>query len=307
MLWLVINGRKQAPWQQRYEQTYRRLLLERGIPFTVTTVEGLGKEGPGDFLWVMHYQDLNHPAVAQSPARTIFRMSGTSVHPFCYQVDVQDELRQLTEVVDFNLSFHPRMTALVAPHMPGARFVDTGYPIEVPAVTDQGPRVPKTIVVGGRLSPDKQFMLSAFLLQPYVDQGFTVTFCYPDSGGKDSDWMRMQGGFERWTRRGFRFEHLNNQGWLRKLAESEFYFTASLGDTACCSCVEAVTLGAYPLVPKIKDGLPAYDVYIDQGYEPFSQSSLDQLIRTKPPVKVDDTWFNPDLFMDRLCAEVLLK
>lgn len=306
MLYLLTNSTKQAPWQPRYERTYLRLLVEHSIPHrVVSTLDDVPYLTDNDHLWVMHYKDLLS-LDARTAERTIYRISGTSVHPYCYQVDEKQE-QLVFDTVGFNLSFHPRMTELLRRFYPSARFYDTGYPIDVPVFAVPVERKPKTIVVGGRLSPDKQFMLSAFLLQPYVDAGWTVTFCYPDNGGKDTVWMERQGGFARYERRGFNFQRMSNSDWLRTLAASEFYFTASLGDTACCSCVEAVKMGAYPLVPRIGQGLPAYDTYLNVGYEPFSASSLDQLIRDKPPIEVDDTWISSEKFMQRFKAEVLAR
>lgn len=301
-----MNELKQAPWQERYESTYLKLLKKYSIPFDLidsTSDRVLNSE---DYLWVMHYEDLLSQVVKTNPKRTIFRISGTSIHPYCYQVDAEDE-SWVFENIGFNLSFHPRMTRLLRQFFPNSNFVDTGYPIDVPEPDNFVTRVQRTIVVGGRLSADKQFMLSTFLLQPYVDEGYEVTFCYPNRSGNDDLWMDKYGGYGRYKRRGFKFEEMSNEQWLKKLQKSEFYFTASLGDTACCSCVEAVRMGTYPLVPKIDRGLPAYDTYIDVGYEPFSALSLKNLIRTKPKITVDDTWINPDFFMQRFISQVLTK
>lgn len=305
MLYLLLNDKKQAFWQIRYEQTYCSLLDKIGYPYKI--LHGHNKELPvlhgEDFLWVMHYEDLDSPYVRSTAAKTIFRISGTSAHPYCYQVDSELEKEQL-ERITFNLSPHPRASSLIQKFAPKARIVDTGYPIYVPE-TMLREKIPKTIVVGGRLSPDKQFMLSCWLLQPYVDEGYTVTFCYPDNGGKDTTWINIYGGSERYLNRGFLFKKHSNEEWLNTLAESEFFFTASLGDTICCSCVEAVTLGCYPLTPKIGSEIPLYDTYLDQGYEPFSSSDLRRLIEQKPKLTVDRSWIDPSSFIERVVNKVL--
>lgn len=312
MLYLLFSHDKQAAWQVRYEQTYMDLLTKYGVPFAVidsdfALPDRLAALTKDDFLWVMNYKDLDLlQEWAKTRATVLFRISGTSVHPYCYQVDFEREAAHLTSVIDVNLSLHPRMTKLMQPYFPQARFADVGYPMVVPELTGKLPdRVPDTIVVGGRLSPDKQFMLSAFLLQPYVDAGYQVTFCFPNNRDGDSEWIARQGGWERYERRGFQFEQMDNSQWLRTLASSEFYFSASLGDTACYSCVEAVKMGCYPLTPKFGDGLPAFDIYLSDGYEPFSASDLRRLITTKPPITVDRVWIDPDLFMLRLIEKVL--
>lgn len=300
MLYLLAGETEQAPWQAHYLQTYKKILRAEQLPFVTLThadKRSLSYLQPNDILWIQHYADLEDTSVLTCRAKRMYRMSGTATHPYCYQVDMIREHKQLLNVIDINLSFHPRMSSYVRRFYPSITLWDTGYPVDVPSLPRKD--LTKTILVGGRLSPDKNFMLSAYLLEPYLD-GYNVVFCYPNSKGKDAAWLEHYGGKSRYERLGFKFEQLTRDGWLKRLQSAEFYFTASLGDTACSSCIEAVSIGVYPLVPRINDGLPCYDTYLNVGYEPFSQESLATLIKTKPAVCVDNTWFSPTLFGKRL-------
>jgi len=302
MLYLLTSEIKQSNWQPYYENTYVKQLQKNSIPFEFCSLDGFPNCSSQDFVWVMHFNHLHKPQVINCKAKVIYRMSGTSTHPYCYQVDMEKEVKELTEIIDVNMSFHPRMTEYVKKFFPDINIITTGYPIEVPVLENAVKQ--KRIVVGGRLSPDKQFMLSTYLLQPFLSD-YEIVFCYPDYNGKDSWWLEQYGGKERYERLGFKFLKLDKLEWLEYLNASEFFFISSLGDTACVSCVEAVSLGVYPLVPKIEDGLPVYDTYIDIGYEPFSKKSLSELIRTKPDFNYDDTYTNPDKWTTRFKSEVL--
>jgi len=309
-LYILVNDQKQANWQPVYEETYRDVFRKLGIDWVELNADTesyvLRSLSLQDVLWVMHFKDLLLPEVAETAAKVVFRMSGTSTHPYCYQVNMADEDYALRHVIDVNLSFHPRMTEYVKRFYPNISMVDTGYPIHVPKLP-VAQREPGTIVVGGRLSPDKQFMLTAYMLQDYVRRDWRVRFCYPNSGGKDDYWLEQYGGKERYKRLGFEFVETDKAGWHQILNTSEYFFTASLGDTACVSCVEAVSLGCYPLVPRIREGLPVYDTYINVGYEPFSTPSLYALIHQKPSLVVDNTWFDPMNFGRRFKERVLCE
>lgn len=305
MLFILESPKKQANWQPIYEQTYKReldkldvqyIVLDKRQPFTLNWLSSR------DYLWVMHYEDLLMPEVKDTDAQVIFRMSGTATHPYCYQVNMEDEEYAINHVIDINLTFDPRMNEYVQSYFPTKVFIPTGYPIHVPEINVT--RIPKRIVVGGRLSPDKQFMLTTYLLKDLLKDDYQVIFCYPNNKKKDDFWLEQYGGKARYERQGFQFMELDQAGWLNMVASAEFFFTASLGDTGCVSCVQACSVGTYPVVPKFRHGLPVYDTYVSQGYTPFCKSEVEQLIYTKPELTVDRTWFDPGLWAQRF-AKIL--
>lgn len=305
MLYLLFNKKKQANWQVVYESTYTEMLNKEGIPYNIIFDDVLYSItfNKGDFIWVMHYQDLteHRELLIKCPAKVIFRMSGTSVHPYCYQVDMHNEDDSIQNVIDYNMVFCDRMKEYMESFYPNKKFVATGYPITVlkPTVPYSLEKRNKEILIGGRLSPDKQVMLAMYMLTPLL-KDYNITFCYPDNKGKDTFFFeKCYGGFERYKRLGFNFEICDKQQWVNRISQAEFYFSASLGDTSCISEIEAITLGAYPLVPKFNEGLPVYDVYIDVGYEPFSKKSLLELVKTKPEFHIDNNWFSPEKWVKR--------
>lgn len=308
MLYLVINDKKQANWQTKYEANYIEMLKLKNYPFTLVNsnrLSDLSNEArPDDFIWIMHYQDLLNQDLKDTKAKVIFRISGTATHPYCYQVNLAEERYLINDVIDINLSFNSRLSDYMQKFYPNAFFANTGYPL-----TDCKTKIIRVdsqrknrIVIGGRLSPDKQPMLAMNMLQD-IAKNYEIVFCYPNNGGKDDYWLQQYGGKERYEALGFKFEQHSQESWIEILKDSKFCFTCSLGDIVSVSIVEACENDCYPIVPRIKSGLPLYDSYLDNAYLPFDKIEALSLIHFADKyfdeMRFDCTYLNKTLWVDR--------
>lgn len=298
-------------WQSQYERTYFKILKDLNIDHEFLNVEEFMSTSVNDFeqrcvFWPMHYNHLKDDVAKKllalkrvKDAKVIFRVSGTSANPECYQVDMIEEQFAVESLVDINMTFSQRMANIMKDYFPKGNFQAIGYPVEVdnymlPDVEEKE----KTILIGGRLTPDKQPLLAMRLLKPYLSN-YRIKFCYPDRAGKDTEvFDKYYGGFARYEREGFEFCNLSHLSWIKECKSAEFYFTCSLGDTMCVSLVEAASLGCYILAPNYEH-LPAFSTYVSSTYEPFCSRDIRNRIEAKPTQSIDNSQFDPTLFGER--------
>lgn len=310
----IFSNKPQQIWQNDYLQTYIEFLPQ----IAPVTVLDANQESfnrlkdvctESDFVWITHYKDIGAYAWGDLKAKTIFRISGTSLHPWCYQVDVTQEAVDFS-VIDYMLSPHPYVTDLVKP-ITVNKVITTGYPMIHPRIRYDLPNTPwkhrdDRVVIGGRLSPDKQPMLAMWLLQD-IAKGKDVVFCYGDN--KELDWLESYGGVHRWEQLGFKFQQCNHLEFLEVLAQSKYYFSCSLGDTMCYSAFEAISLGCYAILPDTYGKgtrLPHIGAMINKVgiYSAFDKSSVEHVFNNSDTnfkeQRQKTLWTDPNRFIARL-------
>lgn len=325
----IFSNKPQQVWQNDYLQTYLEFLPQIA-PVELVKADTKGytyiknKATEEDLIWITHYADIGAYRWDVVSGRTIFRISGTSAHPWCYQVDPTLEYRDFL-AIDFMLSPHPNVTKLIEEKFykdnPDklAKIITTGYPMVNPKIRYQNMLMfndkdvyelawserKDRIVIGGRLSPDKQPMLAMWLLQDIVKQ-VEVVFCYAHD--KELDWFEYYGGRSRWEMLGFKFQKLDHNEFLAFLAESKYYFSCSLGDTMCYSAFEAISLGCYAMLPdtmKHGTGLPHISCMTNAyTYRAFDKVSVEQIFEEAHGrdayQKQNTIWTDPNRFICRL-------
>ena len=324
----IFSNKPQQVWQNDYLQTYLEFLPQIA-PVELVKADTKGyvyiknKATEEDLIWITHYADIGAYRWDVVSGRTIFRISGTSAHPWCYQVDPTLEYRDFL-AIDFMLSPHPNVTKLIEERYKDnpdklAKIITTGYPMVNPKIRYQNMLMfndkdvyelawserKDRIVIGGRLSPDKQPMLAFWLLQDIVKQ-VEVVFCYAHD--KELDWFEYYGGRSRWEALGFKFQKLDHNEFLAFLSESKYYFSCSLGDTMCYSAFEAISLGCYAMLPdtmKHGTGLPHISCMTNAyTYRAFDKVSVENVFEeaSGPNAyqKQNTIWTDPNRFICRL-------
>lgn len=288
-LYRLINEKKQSAWQVEYERLYLEHLRNKPIDISLDKVSQLTSK---DVLWIMHYEDQLRPEIKSCNAFRIAQANGTSANPYCYQVDAKSELEAMREALDAVLVFNPQMKTAMQTHFGDiVDYWDVGFPVTVPKIEQKENR--KGVVVAGRISPDKQFFLSTYLLNNFPKMNIPVTFCLPKGEEK---WYSLYNP-ERFD---ITIKECTREEYLEELSRAEYYFIGSLSDISSVSLCEALLMGCYPLVPKLDELLPTYDSYVDVHYEPFSRASVEKLALDKPECKFSTLWFDPKLCAERL-------
>lgn len=141
----------------------------------------------------------------------------------------------------------------------------TGFPVDFTAQVAQ--KVPGSIIVPGRLSPEKMPLWVADALAGYED---VTTFVCPEP--RDRFGLVCQ---KVLIHRGFGVTHPAPAWYPQMLADAEAAVSAGASDTFNLAMVEAVLSGCGVLMPK----LPPYtELYRGPLYEPFSFSSFRNLL-----------------------------
>lgn len=310
MLYLVTNKPQQV-WQDHYLMTYESELKARNTPYQLvpaSDVDGVQLKDT-DLVWIMSYKDIRDVSryCRRFGAKTLFRLSGTAMHPWSYQVDVDDEIEDFKDI-DYML-VPTESTAKAVKPITVNNVLVTGYPMrlyDADGIKLKSPAKRKNrIVIGGRLSPDKQPLLAMHLLTRQLQKGVIdeVVFCYPSE--KELKWLEAYGGAKRWERLGFQFKQMTHKEWIAFAADSRFYFTASLGDTVCYSLFEAVSLGCLPLVPdtSVATLLPVMHEVVSSKmftYPAFSERGVAESLAYLQRSVESDTFRNSSPMLKRL-------
>jgi hypothetical protein len=292
MLYALQTTHREVEWHFDYAM-YTTLVGAKWI-----MIDQLHLLNEHDVLWIQHYADID--TVISYPNRMFKIMAqcnGTKANPYCHQIKMDQEYDQLYNI-DYNLVFNDTMVDLMEEHYPVlADFYATGFPIFLEKIKEPK-KVKDTIVFGGRISPDKQFYLSTFLLEPLLET-HRITVCINNSQENDT-WLDYYEQ-KRFEQMGFIFKKCTATQFLNILEQSEFYFSASLGDISSVSLTQALYSGCIPIVPKFDHEFPQYSSYVSFGYEPFSRTDVVKLIR-EPPTEwsYDDTWFSMSTCVARM-------
>ena len=310
MLYLVTNKPQQV-WQDHYLMTYESGLKARNVPYKVvpaSDIENVPLKDT-DLVWIMSYKDIRNVSSysRRFGAKTLFRLSGTAMHPWSYQVDVDDEVEDFKDI-DYML-VPTKSTAEAVKPITVNKVLVTGYPMRLYDADgiELKPHIKRKnrIVIGGRLSPDKQPMLAMHLLTKQLKRGVVdeVVFCYPSE--KELKWLDAYGGAKRWERLGFQFKQMNHAEWIAFAADSRFYFTASLGDTVCYSLFEAMSLGCLPIVPDTSEAtlLPVMHEVVSSKlftYPAFSERGVSDTLAYLQRSVESDTFRNSSPALKRI-------
>lgn len=296
MLYLLKNDDKQAPWQIEYENLFERELSACGVVHATIRLDNIRTLNSQDIVWVMHYKDLHSPEVLATPARVMSHANATTANPFIPQLGLDEEADEMANIIDIVLTFSKRQTETMRKLYPDKQYIDVGFPIEVPEMNCT--KTSKTVIVPGRISPDKQFYMTAYLLEPLIKLGYNITFCMQMTD-KNKFWLDYYDK-KKFNRLGFKFLYCDRKTFLAEAAISQYVFTASLGDVMMVSLAEACMLKCYPVIPAFNDGLPCYDEYISNGYEPFSRKEILRIFESRPYLTFESWHFAPVTCTNRL-------
>lgn len=294
MLYRLLNPKKQAPWQIEYENLYAEYLT---IPYQdILDKTDLFQLSENDYLWIQHYSDIDTQEVRNCKARKIAQVNGTAVNPYIGAVDPEQEKREYTEILDIGLVFDEETAKTMKKTFPNVEFWSVGFPISDIAKQFNNPNKKKQLCISGRLDAFKNVVLNIWLTEDLRKLGYKIIFCYPDKDDQeDKSHFYTKRKIEN-----VEFRRCNKQEWLTIAGESEFYLITSLDDTGSVSMWEAYKAGCYLLVPNIQDGIIRYPAYISSLFRAFDKIALNQLIKSKPELRVDTSRIDPQLCVMRL-------
>lgn len=292
MIHFLFPTDKNANWEDDFYLNLRKGFVELGITTIGIHLEQLVDLTEQSYVIVTDFKDLKKISELKSQikAKIIAQSNGSAVNYYAYNVNKEEERHQVCNVVDINLMNSPTQEQLMRQKYPDInRTIVSGFPLNF---TKYAPYIDmdkkKKIVIGGRISPDKQFYLSTFLLKDLVDE-YEIVFTVVD---KDNKWSDLY-DIERFKDMGYRIEHCpTSEGFYNELRDAEIFFTASLGDTISIAMAEAALIGCYIVAPRIEGMFPMWNDYYSGGYEPFSKSGVEYLVRNKPKYDIDLSLFN---------------
>ena len=305
---IVINKKKQAPWQNEYERHVKECLSDLGVPFSEMPI-GEVPQLTRDFCWVMHPEDILPLAKQSGNAKIISQVNGTYAIPYAAHTHKFEEYCQMTRAIDYAIVFDNDAgleikRVLEIKESKGPKFIAAGYPVQPPVLSLGIARAPiekrkKVSIVGGRFVESKMPTLAAALLTPYLKE-YSVVFCTPCKP-YDEDLVK------RLKHAGFEIEICSYRQYLRKVSVADIFFTASINETTNVSLVEAAFCGCYPLAPYHAGPIPPYRSYLSDGYEPWSEKSVEHFIKNRPPIRIDWSLFRPEKFVQKVLRGIGLK
>lgn len=291
-------------WAHDYINALMAGFSELGVRYSAgrTIPESLDEY---DKVIVVHPLEMLDGPLYKTKAKVLTHVHGT-VATTPYYGDIDETMH---EVVPYNDTIDYILTAFHST----ANFVENHFRDRVPGIINKLRVVgfpfddslnsmyykdekEKNIVIGGRLTPGKQWMLASYLLQDWVDE-YNVIFACPEQH-KD-DLMLDLRPFEN---RGFQFAFLNHEQFVELIGRSEIYFTASMEDVSSVGLVEAIRAGCYPLVPHYENDFCGFNNCVKTGYKPFYKDNVDWMIENQPEIKTDTSMFDY-----KKCCEKILR
>ena len=292
MLYILLNRKKQAPWQIDYERLYQEYLT---VPYQVLEDRSnLAELNEKDYLWIQHFSDIDTLEVRACKARKMAQVNGTAVNPYIGAVDKQQEEIEYNEILDIGLVFDKEMAQAMKEVYPKVDFWAVGFPI--PEISLPKVEKRKQICIAGRLDAFKNVNINLWLTNELRSRGYQVIFCFPD---KDSQEQKLD-FYKPEKFPNVEFRRCNQQEWYQIANESEFYLLTSFDDTSSVSLWEAYYLGCYILVPDIADGIVRYPDYVTTKFHAFDRETLEYLIEKKPKQIVDTKNIIPQECVERL-------
>jgi len=288
-----------ANWEVDFQENLIKGLYEIGTMRQVAEValDWVPKMSETDYVFVVNYKHLSTPEVMNTKATVLAHSNGSAVNYYAYNVNKEEERRQVSTVIDVNTTNCHSQDILMNieyPEMNPSLMI--GFPLDFEKYKKYNKPKKKKIVVGGRISPDKQFYLATYLLSDLV-KDYEVVFTVID---KDHKWSDMY-DLDRFRGMGYRIKDcLTSEEFYEELSDAEFFFICSLGDTISVGLAEAILCGCYPVVPDIQGMFPLWMDYVSKGYEPFSKKSVEKMIRRKPSIKCDMSLFDYKKVCQRL-------
>ena len=291
MLYILLNRKKQAPWQNDYERIYQKLLT---IPYKVLNDRSeLDKLGKDDYLWIQHFSDIDAPETRACKARKIAQVNGTAINPYIGAVDKEQEKIEYNEILDIALVFDGVIARAMKKVYPRVDFWSVGFPI--PEINNVGEKK-KQICVSGRLDIYKNVNLNIWLTENLRRKGCKVIFCYPDKDVQE-ELVKI---YKPEKFDNLEFRRCKKKEWLEVAKESEFYLLTSLDDVCSVSMWEAYYSGCYLLVPNIDNGIIRYPDYVSCRFNAFDRTALEYLVENKLPQKVNTKYIQPRECVKRL-------
>jgi len=293
---LLLDSKNHNPWSRQFEDNLMDGFKMLNYPYKTISIDCLYKKSftSKDWLFIMNYEDLEVVKELGIEAKLIMHSHGTSYNPYAYNVGTyeREQLKQVDLVTTLSMSHQ----LLLKDKTNRAEYI--GFPLQLEILWNCYNKLhkEKKIVIGGRISPDKQFYLATYLLQPLLNK-YKIVFSI--SANDSREWVNFY-DLTRFEELGFIFHYNTQEEFYQELGNAKFFFTCSLGDTICLSLVEAQACGCYLLYPNITNGYPVWRDYLSGGYEPFSQESIFKFIKEMPNYEVDYSLFDSKQVCERL-------
>lgn len=227
---LFYSGDSHIHWANEFKALYFQELLVLG--YNVQVIESI--EGKSGYLIIGHHSEYHrYKHEKYNPnVRIVMQSNGTSVNPFIFQVNEQEEYETLL-TTHYTLTASDEHTKLLKDNFGVDNVYTVGMPVRNPnlkhSVKHKG-----QYVIAGRLTPDKCVYESIRIAM--LQDGFKkVVVCYPPS---QSQWVQY------YPKRMFiEYRECDNNLLIQALSESEGLVIYSLGDVMSVVTVEAIYCG----------------------------------------------------------------
>jgi len=306
---LEAHNSGQANWYDDFQSNLVRGLTAAGVSrdelrwgYSLPLVSDLSSD---DYVFVVHYEDLDKPEVRYTKAKVIFHHHGSGVHPYNHWIDKRAEMDHVQNVIDINTFCLPTQEKIIKEAYKLDNTVTIGFPMDFDSYKPyRDVKKKNKIVVAGHIGPERQFYLATYLLKDLLkDYEIVFSICEKEDcvTGKWSTFYDLQ----RFVNMGYRFVFKPYKlGFYEVLSNASHIFTCSLGDVISISVLEGYLCGCIPVVPAIFNFWPMYMDYISNGYHPFDAGDVESVVYGDKKVSVDLNWFNPERVAKRLLEKI---
>lgn len=301
MLHVVYDPADQTAWYPNFLSGFRQALAAAGVPCTFRT-DLPGAPGATVFLTRYTLYNLLRGAPAQ-PGQVII-----------HEHDVWNPFTNVFDPATLWIYQHPalRVIALTNPSMapwverslaPGARAraVAAGFPYDHGPVERIrraiGPAVEKEklVVFPGRLNEFYQPYLSFRLACEFRRRGYRAVIASPVD-------PQTHYPVSLWRELGVEVGRFPHDDYYRLLSRAQAAVSCTIGGSLTLALYEAHLLGATPIAPAGRDGLPPFTEMYSPRYDLLNPSQAIAMVEQGAQVEIDLTWFSGAGYVERILA-----
>ncbi len=155
----------------------------------------------------------------------------------------------------------------------------------------------KLIVFPGRLNEFYQPYVSVRMAMELRERGYRTVIASPID-------PQCHYPVSLWQELGIEVGRLAQPDYYRLLARAQAAITVTIGGSLTLALYEAHLLGAKPIAPMDRSGLPPFTEVYEPRYDILNPREALQMIEDNTPIRIDTKWFDSDFYVANLLNAV---
>lgn len=299
MLHVVCDPDDRTAWYPNFLSGLRKGLEAAGVPFEYTERLPERPQGP---VFITRYTMNDLLLGAPDPPDRVIIHEHDVWNPFTNVFDPKTLWiyghPSLRAILVTNPSMIPWVRRCLPPAS-RARVVAAGFPYDHASLDEFAAQAPppgrreRLVVFPGRMNEFYQPYLAVRLGFEFRDLGYRVVLATPSE-------PLPHYPVSLWRELGIEVERLPHREYYGLLARARAAVSLTIGGSLTLALYEAMRLGATPVAPRGRPGLPPFTEVYRPTFDLLEPRQAVEMVERGVQVEVDTTWFSPSRYVQRL-------